>query len=70
MKHSFRAKKSAIVISLLLVLMMVLSLAIPKLTKAAAGSTPPHTKLLTDNHDGTYTLSLDVVGESERKPNP
>jgi pilin isopeptide linkage protein len=37
---------------------------------AAAGSIPTHTKLLTDNHDGTYTLSLDVVGESERKPNP
>ena len=37
---------------------------------AAAGSTPPHAKLLTDNTDGTYTLSLDVVGESVRKPNP
>ncbi|MBR1758230.1 MAG: Cna B-type domain-containing protein [Lachnospiraceae bacterium] len=64
------AKKGAVIVSLLLVLVMILSLAIPKLTRAAAGGTPPHTKLLTDNHDGTYTLSLDVVGESERKPNP
>ena len=47
---------------------LVVGTAIPAF--AAAGSTPPHTKLLTDNHDGTYTLSLDVVGESERKPNP
>lgn len=37
---------------------------------AAAGGTPTHTKALKDNEDGTYTLSLDVVGESERKPNP
>ena len=35
----------------------------------AAGSTPAHTKNLTDNHDGTYTISLDVVGDSEKKPN-
>ena len=35
----------------------------------AAGDTPPHTKNLTDNHDGTYTLSLDVVGEAEKQPN-
>ena len=41
-----------------------------KNVKAAAGDTPAHSKLLTDNEDGTYTLSLDVVGESERKPNP
>ena len=38
--------------------------------RAAAGGTPAHTKNLKDNEDGTYTLSLDVVGESERKPNP
>jgi pilin isopeptide linkage protein/uncharacterized repeat protein (TIGR01451 family) len=35
----------------------------------AAGDTPTHTKNLTDNQDGTYTLSLDVVGDSEKKPN-
>ncbi len=36
---------------------------------AAAGDTPPHTKKVTDNQNGTYTISLDIVGESEKKPN-
>ena len=36
---------------------------------AAAGDTPPHTKNITDNQDGTYTISLDIVGEAEKKPN-
>ena len=36
---------------------------------ADAGDVPTHTKSLKDNHDGTYTLSLDVVGEAEKKPN-
>ena len=35
----------------------------------SAGSIPPHTKNITDNQDGTYTISLDIVGESEKKPN-
>ena len=37
--------------------------------KAATGGTPAHTKNITDNQDGTYTISLDIVGESEKKPN-
>ena len=37
---------------------------------AAAGDVPPHAKKLTNNGDGTYTISLDVTGESEKKPNP
>ena len=36
---------------------------------AALGDVPPHTKNLRNNQDGTYTLSLDVVGDSEKKPN-
>ena len=56
------------VLAVLAAFSLVVGTAIPAF--AAAGSTPAHTKLLTDNHDGTYTLSLDVVGESERKPNP
>lgn len=36
---------------------------------AAAGDTPPHAKRITDNQDGTYTISLDITGESEKKPN-
>ncbi len=30
-----------------------------------AGDVPVHSKNIKDNEDGTYTLSLDVVGESE-----
>lgn len=37
--------------------------------KAATGDTPPHSKTIHDNGDGTYTISLDVVGESEKQPN-
>ena len=36
---------------------------------AAEGDVPAHTKTLRDNGDGTYTLSLDVVGDSEKQPN-
>ena len=36
---------------------------------AATGDIPPHTKKVTDNQDGTYTVSLDVVGEAVKKPN-
>ena len=63
-----KLKDKAAVLALALV--MVLGLAgMPVETKAAVGDTPPHYKSLTDNHDGTYTLSLDVVGDSEKKPN-
>ena len=56
--------------ALALVATFALVLGLSTVAMAAAGDTPPHTKILTDNEDGTYTLSLDVVGESERKPNP
>ena len=56
--------------ALALVATFAVVLGLSTVAMAAAGGTPPHTKILTDNHDGTYTLSLDVVGESERKPNP
>lgn len=36
---------------------------------AAVGDTPAHTKKIGPNGDGTYTVSLDVVGDSEKKPN-
>ena len=32
---------------------------------AAAGNVPDHTKTLTDNKDGTYTLALDVTGDAD-----
>ena len=65
-----KRSKSASIITLVLSLMVLFTCVFSTSALAAAGSTPPHTKKLTDNHDGTYTLSLDIVGESERKPNP
>ena len=59
-----------VLLSFMMVWTMIPGLFLSSTAYAAAGSTPPHTKNLTDNHDGTYTISLDVVGESERKPNP
>ena len=62
-------KLSKMAVSLLLALSTVITTNPVITVSAATGDTPPHTKNLTDNHDGTYTLSLDVVGESEKKPN-
>ena len=37
---------------------------------AAAGDVPDHKKNIVYNeNEGTYTISLDVVGEAEKKPN-
>nr|MCR4709805.1 VWA domain-containing protein [Clostridiales bacterium] len=57
-----------LVVSLMMVMTMIPSLP-TGMAFAAVGSTPPHTKNITDNQDGTYTISLDIVGESEKKPN-
>ena len=35
--------------------------------RAAAGDVPAHEKKLTNNKDGTYTISLTVTGDSEKK---
>jgi len=60
-----------VALCLIVSLVMIMTL-IPRLPAgmafAAVGGPPPHTKNLTDNRDGTYTLSLDVVGESIKKP--
>lgn len=63
-------KSKAVAFAMMIVLAAVAFCAMPLVAHAAAGGTPPHTKNLIDNQDGTYTLSLDVVGESEKKPNP
>ena len=34
-----------------------------------AEETPSHHKSIHDNEDGTYTLSLDVIGANEKKVN-
>ena len=36
---------------------------------AAQGDIPAHSKTLKNNNDGTYTISLDVKGDSEKQPN-
>ena len=36
--------------------------------KKAAGEVPAHKKTITNNNDGTYKLSLNVTGDSEKKP--
>ena len=34
----------------------------------ASGDVPSHSKAIIDNHDGTWKLSLDVVGDADKKP--
>ncbi len=69
-RETSKAKR---VLSLLLVVLMVIG--VIQITspfqkaKAAVGDVPAHSKNLTDNQNGTYTLSLDVVGDAEKKPN-
>ena len=70
MNKGRRIGRMALCLIVSFVMIMTLIPRLPaNLAYAATGQTPPHTKTLTDNHDGTYTLSLDVVGESEKKPN-
>ena len=66
-RHSLTRK----LFSWLMVLCMVFSTGAftVQTANAATGGTPTHTKNVTDNQDGTYTISLDIVGESEKKPN-
>ena len=52
--------------AIVLSLVMVLSL-VPQGIFAAAGDVPDHSKVRKDNGDGTYTLSLSVTGDSEKK---
>ncbi len=55
--------------ALALVATFAVVLGLSTVAYAAAGDVPDHNKTLTDNHDGTYTISLDVTGDSEKKPN-
>ena len=45
----------------------ILGVALPKNAKAAAGDVPDHEKNLIVNDDGTYTIALNVTGDSEKK---
>ena len=62
-----RGDKKRKVLSWVAAFLMVTTLFSSQFAAAAAGQEPPHTKHITDNQDGTYTLSLDVVGDSEKK---
>ncbi len=46
---------------------MVLGL-VPQVAFAAEGDAPAHEKTLTVNPDGTYTIALNVKGDSEKQP--
>ena len=55
-------------LTLLLSLAMIITyMPVSLMTAYAADGVngPAHEKTIRDNHDGTYTLSLDVTGESE-----
>ena len=65
MKHT--GKK---LLSLLLALLMLVGLTMPaevlsQPARAAAGQTPAHSKSVTSNGDGTYTIELTVTGDAE-----
>ncbi len=65
MKH-----KSKKLLSLLLALLMLVGLTMPadvltQPARAAAGQTPAHSKSVTSNGDGTYTIELTVTGDAE-----
>ena len=64
-----KRSRSLSIITLVLSLMVLFTCVFSTSALAAVGDKPAHTKNLTDNHDGTYTVSLDVVGDSEKKPN-
>lgn len=49
-----------------LVLTLALILAFTATAWAAAGDPPAHAKYVAQNPDGTYTIALDVTGESEK----
>ncbi|MBQ1351485.1 MAG: hypothetical protein IIY71_02060, partial [Oscillospiraceae bacterium] len=54
------------VFSVLLLLAMCLTM-LPSIASATVGQEPAHTKKVTQNADGTYTIALDVTGDSEKK---
>ena len=55
--------------ALALVATFALVLGLSTVAYAAAGEVPDHEKILTQNDDGTYTIALNVTGDSEKKPN-
>ena len=62
-----RNKRRRKAFSWLMVLCMIMSMFIPQFASAAAGDEPDHDKILTQNDDGTYTIALNVTGDSEKQ---
>jgi len=66
-----RKQIGRILLCLIVSFVMVVTL-IPRmpanLAYAAAGDEPEHAKILQQNEDGTYTIALNITGESEKKP--
>ncbi len=66
MNKSKRLSRMALCLIVSFVMIMTLIPRLPAgMAFAAAGDTPDAEKTIIDNGDGTYTLSLDIVGESE-----
>ncbi|MBR3209205.1 MAG: Cna B-type domain-containing protein, partial [Bacilli bacterium] len=63
MKH-FKNLKRKISYYIFTAIVLVASIFGAVIFKADAGNEPDHAKGLTDNHDGTYKISLDVTGDS------
>ena len=69
MNKGTRRKFRRSLLSVLLSIGILVSAVSPLSTFAAEGDKPSHAKTRIDNHDGTYTLQLNVKGEAERIPN-
>ena len=54
------------ILAVLMTLVIVLGL-MPNVAIAAAGDVPAHDKILTVNDDGTYTIALNVTGDSQKQ---
>ncbi len=70
MNKSKRIGRMALCLIVSFVMIMTLIPRLPaSMAFAAVGQTPAHNKTLKNNNDGTYTISLDVKGDSEKQPN-
>ena len=70
MNKSKRIGRMALCLIVSFVMIMTLIPRLPAgMAFAAVGQTPAHNKTLKNNNDGTYTISLDVKGDSEKQPN-
>ena len=67
-KKRIGRKLFCLVVSLVMIMTLIPRTSMD-LAYAAAGDTPVHSKNVRDNGDGTYTISLDIVGDAEKKPN-